>query len=367
MKVNIRRRCRRTRARERSARASRDERDRGCSTCGPLLDQVLRLPVLRRPNGDAISLDEDAVALTGASSSTGRSAPSSRRHRYIIRSSRWRGSAWRPDRRRRQPSQNAKQVVPAPASPPPRWRSRSPARRRGAKRDLNGNRSLSIADCVLLVDVVAGPPDPLGLCGGSRASQCGDLDANGALEVADVVLCLNAVAGNETLVPLCVGAGDCAGSGHSPVVLDATAVMLNAAARLHRRDAVRLRRARRTIGRERRNGIEGDNNADGFRLVSRARRRYADPRRVPRLCPDDIAHRKRSSGTRPRASNATPSPSSSSRCRRSTAPSSERRLIRPSAATTRCHGTRPSSIRQPSARPTWRWWPGMPATRATCP
>lgn len=86
--------------------------------------------------------------------------------------------------------------------------------------DLNGNGSLTIADCVVLVDGVAGPPDPPSLCGGAGPAQCGDLNADGTVNVADVVICLNAVAGNETLFPLCAGRGECYGFGHSPVVLD---------------------------------------------------------------------------------------------------------------------------------------------------
>jgi len=71
--------------------------------------------------------------------------------------------------------------------------------------DRNGNGSLTIADCVQLFDVIAGPPDPSPLCGGAGALQCGDLNADGTIGIADGVICLNAVAGNETLFPLCTG------------------------------------------------------------------------------------------------------------------------------------------------------------------
>jgi hypothetical protein len=73
--------------------------------------------------------------------------------------------------------------------------------------DLNGNGTLTIADCTILFDVIAGPPDPAGLCGGQGAAQCGDLNADGSINIADGIICLNAVAGNETLFPLCTGSG----------------------------------------------------------------------------------------------------------------------------------------------------------------
>ena len=73
--------------------------------------------------------------------------------------------------------------------------------------DLNNNGSITVADCTLLFDVIAGPPDPAGLCGGAGAAACGDLNADGAINIADGIICLNAVAGNETLFPLCSGSG----------------------------------------------------------------------------------------------------------------------------------------------------------------
>src|SRR6185503_16945903 len=64
--------------------------------------------------------------------------------------------------------------------------------------DLNGNGAVTVADCTLLFDVIAGPPDPAGLCGGAGAAACGDLNADGTINIADGIICLNAVAGNET-------------------------------------------------------------------------------------------------------------------------------------------------------------------------
>jgi hypothetical protein len=70
--------------------------------------------------------------------------------------------------------------------------------------DLNNNGSVTIADCTLLFDIAAGPPDPP-VCGGLGALNCGDLNADGSVNIADAIICMNAVAGNETTFPLCTG------------------------------------------------------------------------------------------------------------------------------------------------------------------
>jgi hypothetical protein len=71
--------------------------------------------------------------------------------------------------------------------------------------DMNNNGSVTIADCSLIFDVAAGPPDPAGLCGGAGALACGDLNADGSVNIADAIICMNAIAGNETTFPLCTG------------------------------------------------------------------------------------------------------------------------------------------------------------------
>ena len=71
--------------------------------------------------------------------------------------------------------------------------------------DVNGNGGLSFGDCVQLLDLAAGPPDPSPVCGGQPATQCGDLNANGSIDVGDAVVCLSTVAGNVTLFAPCSG------------------------------------------------------------------------------------------------------------------------------------------------------------------
>ena len=69
--------------------------------------------------------------------------------------------------------------------------------------DLNNNGSVTAADCNLIFDVAAGPPDPAGLCGGAGAVSCGDLNGDGKVNAADGVICNNFVVGNPPLTPLC--------------------------------------------------------------------------------------------------------------------------------------------------------------------
>ncbi len=69
--------------------------------------------------------------------------------------------------------------------------------------DLNNNGSVTSADCNIIFDVAAGPPDPAGLCGGAGALACGDLNGDGRVNTADGVICNNFVVGNPPLTPLC--------------------------------------------------------------------------------------------------------------------------------------------------------------------
>jgi hypothetical protein len=75
--------------------------------------------------------------------------------------------------------------------------------------DLDGNGALTRADCDLILDVVAGPPDAPGVCRGAAAgaTQCGDLNADGGVDGTDAVLCRQVVGGGEPSVPLCGGSG----------------------------------------------------------------------------------------------------------------------------------------------------------------
>ena len=77
--------------------------------------------------------------------------------------------------------------------------------------DLNDSGTLTTADCDLLADIVAGPPDRAAPCAGAAtgALQCGDLNADGAITTADVVICFETVAGTPPAAPLCglVGGG----------------------------------------------------------------------------------------------------------------------------------------------------------------
>lgn len=71
--------------------------------------------------------------------------------------------------------------------------------------DLNNSGSITAADCNIIFDVAAGPPDPSGLCGGAGALACGDLNNDGRVNSADGVICNNFVLGNQPLLPLCTG------------------------------------------------------------------------------------------------------------------------------------------------------------------
>ena len=92
------------------------------------------------------------------------------------------------------------------------------ARAAAACGDLNNSNSVTIADALLLLQVVANPASGAALCGGAGALSCGDMNQDGAISIADVVILLNFIAGNPTLLPICTGQGPvvaCPGPGGS--------------------------------------------------------------------------------------------------------------------------------------------------------
>lgn len=75
--------------------------------------------------------------------------------------------------------------------------------------DLDNNGSVTLGDCVKVLEVVAGLRSASGVCGGSGYDNCADLFDDGApgVGVSDAVVCLNVVNAQPTVYAPCTGVG----------------------------------------------------------------------------------------------------------------------------------------------------------------
>lgn len=75
--------------------------------------------------------------------------------------------------------------------------------------DLDSNGSVTLGDCVKILEVVAGLRSASGVCGGAGYDNCADMfdDGTPGIGVSDAVQCLNVVNGQPTVYAPCTGVG----------------------------------------------------------------------------------------------------------------------------------------------------------------